>query len=416
MSVDSFDQDFWSRACLQISQSEASVRHGLIALGYLNRSETGTLKSARSGLRATSGQEIFLTHYNKAIRSLAERMTEPSYSAEIGLVSCLIFVGIEILRGNYDTAMLHYNNGLRIIKAIREKQKPHSGKAFSSDLVEKALVPIFHRLLTTGILYGVPTELAMVLVQKPIDTSQFSFKSIIEAQFAMHELRNQGLLFIRHMGENLRPITPTDAKLLDQAATLQALDDWWAALEELERTTILSREDTITAHSLKVSYYASFILTASITDPNQSAIDRHLSTLSGLERTKTTSPAANFTFEITLIPALNFTASRCRCPVTRRKAVALLERNIPREGLWDAQQQAMVLRRLIEIEESDVDPVTGWPTEHARVLSTVVRGDMDGNGRFAVYFAMDIWGEGRGEAPLPPEGERGRMWKEWFQL
>ena len=49
-------------------------------------------------------------------------------------------------------------------------------------------------------------------------------------------------------------------------------------------------------------------------------------------------------------------------------------------------------------------------------LGTIVRGDMDGNGRFAVYFAMDIWGEGRGEAPLPPIGERGRMWKEWFQL
>lgn len=47
---------------------------------------------------------------------------------------------------------------------------------------------------------------------------------------------------------------------------------------------------------------------------------------------------------------------------------------------------------------------------------TIIRGDMDGNGRFAVYFAMDIWGEGRGEAPLPPMNERGRMWKEWFQL
>jgi hypothetical protein len=47
---------------------------------------------------------------------------------------------------------------------------------------------------------------------------------------------------------------------------------------------------------------------------------------------------------------------------------------------------------------------------------TVIRGDMDGHGRFAVYFAMDIMGEGRGEAPLPPTDERGRMWKEWFQL
>lgn len=49
-------------------------------------------------------------------------------------------------------------------------------------------------------------------------------------------------------------------------------------------------------------------------------------------------------------------------------------------------------------------------------IGTIVRGDMDGNGRFAVYFAMDIWGEGRGECPLPEEWDAGRMWKEWFQL
>ncbi|KAL5386721.1 hypothetical protein PMIN06_011795 [Paraphaeosphaeria minitans] len=428
MSTDGFDTEFWSQACLQMAQSESSIQHALIAIGYLNRSQTGSLKSARSGLVATSGQGTFLTHYNKAIKALAERISEASYTAEVGLVSCFIFVGIEILRGNYDTAMLHYCNGLRILQTLRAKQRSTGGKTLGSELIEKSLVPLFHRLLTTGIMYGVPTDLAMSLIQTPLDAPRLSFKSILEAQFAMHELRNQGLLFIRHMGENFRPITPTpEHKLLDQQALLLALDEWWIALEELESSGILSKDDTITAHSLKACYHSTYILGASITDPNQCACDRHLPRFKALvehcrhvvehsQRLGVTSPAANFSFEISVIPCLNFTASRCRCPVTRREAVALLERNIPREGLWDAQQQAMVSRRLIEIEEREVDPITGWPTENARVLSTIVRGDMDGNGRFAVYFAMDIWGEGRGEAPLPPIGERGRMWKEWFQL
>ncbi|KAL5375883.1 hypothetical protein DPSP01_010879 [Paraphaeosphaeria sporulosa] len=428
MSTDGFDAEFWSSACLQMAQSEPSIRHALIAIGYLNRSQTGSLKSARSGLVAASGQETFLTHYNKAIKALAERISEASYSAEVGLVSCFIFVGIEILRGNYDTAMLHYCNGLRILQTLRAKQRSTRGKTLGSDLIENSLVPLFHRLLTTGILYGVPTELAMSLIQRPSDSPQPAFQSMLEAQSAMYELRNQGLLFIRHMGENFRPITPTPQhKLLDQQALLFALDEWWIALEELENSKVLSKDDTITAHSLKACYYSTYILGASITDPNQCACDRHLPRFKSLvehcrhvvehsQRLGVTSPAANFTFEITVIPYLNFTASRCRCPFTRREAVALLERNIPREGLWDAQQQAMVSRRLIEIEEREVDPITGWPTENARVLSTIVRGNMDGNGRFAVYFAMDIWGEGRGEAPLPPIGERGRMWKEWFQL
>ncbi|KAF2443091.1 hypothetical protein P171DRAFT_55851 [Karstenula rhodostoma CBS 690.94] len=382
MSTDAFDTNFWSQACLQMAQSEASIRHALIAIGYLNRSQTGSLKSARSGLVATSGQETFLTHYNKAIKALAKRIPEASCTPEVGLVTCFIFVGIEVLCGNYDAAMMHYCNGLRILQTLRTKQGSSSGKMLGSDFIEKTLVPLFHRLLTTGIQYGVPTDLAMSLIQRPPDTPQPTFKSVLEAQSAMHELRNQALLFIRHMGENFRPVTPPpEHKLLDQQALLFALDEWWIALEELESSTILSKDDTTTAHALKACYYTTYILGASITDPNQSACDRHLPRFKALvhhcrhvvehsPRLGVTSPAANFTFEITVIPCLNFAASRCRCPVTRREAVALLERNIPREGLWDAQQQALVCRRLIEIEESEVDPVTGWPTENARVLST----------------------------------------------
>lgn len=381
MSIDGFDQDFWSQSCLQMAQSEDSVRHALIAIGYLNRSQNGSLKSARTGLAATAGQETFLIHYNKAIKSIASRISEPSYTPEVALVTCFIFVGIEILRGNYDTAMLHYSNGLRILQTLREKQRRTKSKTMGSDLVENSLVPLFHRLLTTGILYGVPTELAMSLVRRSPDAPQIAFRSVLEAQFAMHELRNQGLLFIRHMGENFRPIVPTpEHKLLDQQALLHALDDWWIALEDLERSSNLSQDDIITAHSLKACYYSSYILASSVTDPSQCAGDRHLPRFKALvghcrkviehsERKGSISPAANFTFEITVIPYLNFAAARCRCPVTRREAVALLERNIPREGLWDAQQQAIVSRRLIEIEEQELDPVTGWPTENARVLS-----------------------------------------------
>lgn len=379
MSTDGFDKDFWSKSCLQMAQSEASIRHALIAIGYLNRSQTGTLKSARSGLAATSGQETFLTHYNKAIKDVAERILTPSYTPEVGLVSCFIFVAIEVLRGNYDNAMLHYNNGLRILKTLRENQRKTSAKTLGSDLIEKSLVPLFHRLLMTGMLYGVPTELAMSLVQKPSPTPKVVFRSILEAQFAMHELRNQGLLFLRHMGENFRPPTPGTG-LLDQQALLHSLDDWRTALETLESNTTLSPDDTTTVHSLKASYYTAYIIAASCTDPNQSASDRHLPLFKQIiyhcrevidysQRHGKASPAANFTFEVTVIPMLNLAASRCRCPVTRREAVAQLERNIPREGLWDAQQQAIVSRRLIEIEEQEVDPVTGWPTENARVMS-----------------------------------------------
>jgi hypothetical protein len=81
----------------------------------------------------------------------------------------------------------------------------------------------------------------------------------------------------------------------------------------------------------------------------------------------------------------------------------------------------MVARRLIELEEREVDPITGWPVEHTRIWSTMIHGEMDGNGRFPVYFAIGQWGEGRGTPPLPPGGilphdPSGRIWREWFVL
>jgi hypothetical protein len=103
-----FDKDFWARTPLQIAQSEQCVRHALIALSYLNKYEPGTLKHARSSLLAPAKQDTLLTYYNKSVKLLVQRMSEPSYTHEVGLVCCLLFVCIESLRGNYDTAMAHY--------------------------------------------------------------------------------------------------------------------------------------------------------------------------------------------------------------------------------------------------------------------------------------------------------------------
>jgi hypothetical protein len=101
---------------------------------------------------------------------------------------------------------------------------------------------------------------------------------------------------------------------------------------------------------------------------------------------ETLQPAARFTFEISIIPVLYFVGQRCRCPTTRREAVALLDRNPPREGLWDAKQHAIVTRRLIELEEEEVDPLTGWPVEEKRLWSSVIDANMDQKGGFWAYF------------------------------
>lgn len=492
-----------------MAQSEPCVRHALIALGYLNRTETGTLKSARAGLVAPSPHKTLLFHYNKALACLVQRISEPSYFPDIGLVTCLLFVCIEFLRGNYDGAWAHFNSGLKIIADLRKRRKIPSARNMKSSnpgIIEKTLIPIFIRMMATGVIYGVPSEQVLAASVYPITVPDRPFTSIEEAETSIYNIRNTTMLLVRNVGTKLIPrkpildsdwqhqkdlpglhrayyrelielkrkamlsnddtntsstiefhearyreleelerksrLTPenamaanslTLADLEQQEDVLELHRAWFRSLTAFERGSTLSKEDTLTAHALKISYYCTYIITAAATYTDQTSYDQHLPLFKAIiahsraildaasPPPPSASPAAHFTFEISVIPYLYITASRCRCPSTRREALALLERNPPREGLWDAQQHAAVARRIVEIEEGEVDPVTGWPVERTRIWSTIVNGEMDGNGRFPVYFARGLWGEGRGVPPLPPDMvltgcPYGRMWKEWIVL
>jgi len=156
----SFDKDFWARIPLQLAQNERSVRSALLALSCLNKSETGTLKDARSGLLIPAKQKDMLLHYNKSVKLLVRRISEPSYTPEVGLVCCLLFVCIENLRGNYTTAMDHYKSGLNILASHRKKQLRSSPRPQADHMIEHVLTPIYARMLLTAIAFGLPVRIA----------------------------------------------------------------------------------------------------------------------------------------------------------------------------------------------------------------------------------------------------------------
>jgi hypothetical protein len=165
----SFDSEFWGRTTLQMAHSEPAVRHALIALGYLHETEDGSLKHARTKFAGQTESRILLHHYNKAVTCLVARMADATYSPEISLVTCILFVCIDYLRGNYITAFQHYKNGLNII-AERQKRvrfdsvmspsrssnsSPMSSTTRTSDIVEELLRPMFVRAMSSAMMYGV---------------------------------------------------------------------------------------------------------------------------------------------------------------------------------------------------------------------------------------------------------------------
>jgi hypothetical protein len=78
----------------------------------------------------------------------------------------------------------------------------------------------------------------------------------------------------------------------------------------------------------------------------------------------------------------------------------------------------MVVQRTIELEEREVDPVSGWPVQRTRLGPAIIM-DMNATGGFSVGFRSIAWmlGNKRSERVLDGGGPAGQgaEWVEWFQ-
>jgi hypothetical protein len=439
-----FDEGFWTRTTLQLAQTEPCIRHALVALGYLTQSEPGSLRQARSGLVATHENKTLFRHYNKAMGSLVQRMKEPSYSSNIGLVACLLFVCMEFIRGDYHTAFTHLKSGLEIL--IEQMRRQDS-------TIQASLVELMNRTMTAALLYGMTVpDIFNVSITGPQSYPQLTFGfyelstplppshppqafvSLAEAQATYTQLRNASCVFVRDWGHKLFLHIPVPPEALAvQTQLTRCHEAWYQSLELLEQSGRLSEEDRVAASTARLIYYPLYIAVAVATDLDQMPYDAHTASFKAIlhharrvlasmglipdskRASKPRTPTSNFTFEISLVPSLYYVVTRCRCPTTRREALTLLELNPPREALWDAEQHAIVGRRVIEIEEQKVDPKTGWPVASSRLWGTAIDGDMDDKGGFWVAFSYTDWARTY-KMVFDRRRRMDSQWDEWFVM
>jgi hypothetical protein len=412
----SFDKEFWSRIALQMAHSEPAVRHTLVALGALCQTEPGDMKHACSRFITNRDRKVMLSHYNMSIRCLVDRMSDATYSPELGLAICLLFVCIELLQGNYHTGWTHLRNGLRLIAARRRAlagchdpssyndspQASSSGPELTESAIEEILIPIFTRGMAQALIYGVKAQDDLEVPNPmPATYCHRRFKSLSEAQQVYFELRNATIIHLYIMGRKAILRQEPSTESYEEKDNLVACHRiWYENMRRFEQHNKLSAEEAIATSALKASYHTTFVYvscSASVIEKTYDAYLDHFKKIVHHARVvidstpPTNANTAHFTFDILIIPQLYFVATRCRCPTTRREAVALLERNPPREGLWDAQQHVVVSNRAIELEEAKVDPSTGWPVEETRIWNCTVKAGMDHNGGFWVAFIPARW-------------------------
>lgn len=162
-----FDAEFWSRIVLQIGQSEPAIWHAMVALGALNEQRDRQTKKMpvkamlvtdpmgadvpRLPVQPQENDPLALVHYNKAISHLSERMrSATSDTTDIALLACILFVAVEMLRGDDCPAMKHVTSGMGIaIGNLNNRDGPYS----QLQTMRESVLPFFDRLELLSMVY-----------------------------------------------------------------------------------------------------------------------------------------------------------------------------------------------------------------------------------------------------------------------
>ncbi|KAJ9604951.1 hypothetical protein H2200_010340 [Cladophialophora chaetospira] len=162
-----FFSPFWADLALRACATEPPIVHAAVAVGSAHRSADLNLYGSSvptsflccTETRQLDAHETFaLQQYNKSIAQLRRCRFEEENVAEVrtALVACVLYVSLELLRGNYSTAVIHTRHGLNLLSRLGrdfDVQAQHPERAPES--VEDYLFEAFTRLTLQSAHVGV---------------------------------------------------------------------------------------------------------------------------------------------------------------------------------------------------------------------------------------------------------------------
>ncbi|KAH8672818.1 hypothetical protein BGZ60DRAFT_430124 [Tricladium varicosporioides] len=148
-----FDSEFWTRSVLQVSHTEASIRHAVVALGALYKTLEKASESPPSSPDSNNAFDTAPDHYNfalqqygKAITRLREALQNNETRSQRNiLISIVLFTCFQSFTGDHKAAISQIQHGLHLLEERRQESKQPLIRR-KEDLVDDELVQIFTRL------------------------------------------------------------------------------------------------------------------------------------------------------------------------------------------------------------------------------------------------------------------------------
>jgi hypothetical protein len=180
--------NFWQQLILQASSVDSSLRHAVIAIGSLHEEFAGKRLSYYSEDNG-KGIHFAVNQYTKAIGHLRRSLSSGKQAPLTALMSCILFVCFDSLRGHFDSAIVHLQSGLKILRDVCARCPDES------HMIMSQIAPLFKRLSLQAILYidtrSTPERRALVASFADLSFRENeipeAFKSLADARHALNE-------------------------------------------------------------------------------------------------------------------------------------------------------------------------------------------------------------------------------------
>ena len=356
-----YDQPFWEEWILKISPSQSAIRHALMAVASVHESLLlGWDEELPLGPRPQNG--FALQQYNQAIALLTTEAVHP-LSTEVILTACLVFVTLENLLGQVDTASEHLHNGLKILRQWRPQTKSER------DLIANCFAPFLLRrgnetppgtAPDSGHLLAKPIGQLLPLPTK--------FSTLHDARSCLHALLDEIFLAVEGLPGDIH-LSTLLAYITSAESVLQA----W--LTNFNHIPLRANERGLSRGSLllRLQHRVATVLIRTTPFTDETLFDAHsdgfrdiLSLCEEFLEIENQTPRSSqksgystltFSFDFGILPALYITACRCREPSIRRRAIEILYKSHRRESLTHSTVAALVAEQIMILEESGLGEV-----------------------------------------------------------
>ncbi|KAF7559870.1 hypothetical protein G7046_g4293 [Stylonectria norvegica] len=383
----SYVSGFWDTLIFQASFSEPAVLHAVLALASVHKSNIVNADEGRTSDSFLNAERFTLQHYVKAISHLHPHFTvRDKASIRVALITCVVFICLELLRGHIATAQGHLENGLDILAETHMFPSEDDGVG---ELCPKThyitadnwIAEIFTRLHLQFELFRYNYEHSRRIIEVAgSDTMPPAFETISDVWSELGRQLNKIFDLSHQRRQQListdKPPQIPPILLARQEIIRTELERWPDMHEALQRSlkghslieeqkghrllsafhmmTIIMAEtcldvsdemayDMYSEHFVKLLTYL-----ASLRKSEWGSLPRPIPVLSNL-----TMDMSRSIIDLGWIFPLYYTATKCRVHRVRHQAVRLLASTTHREGMWDSRTVACVARKVVEMEERD---------------------------------------------------------------